>query len=136
MRSLHLFSIISVFAFLFKEIKSLYYPDECAKSCAKSSCQFVSNPSCAMQNPTFDQKTSVGAMKCKQCKQSTETKCLKQNLEKTFSIGGNNVTAVYCNDEYLVIWSLGQPHHETHLEYIPRPPGGSDLPYEQSNKMI
>lgn len=70
-------------------------------------------------------------MKCKQFTQSKETKCLKENLKKNFAIGGTNVTAVYSNDEYLVIWSLGVPHHETHLEYIPRPPGGTDLPYEQ-----
>lgn len=114
-------------------ITAKFYPQECEKSCAKSSCQMVSNPSCTLKPEILDQKTSIGAMKCKVCTQSKESKCLKENLKNTFGIGGNNVSAVYCNDEFLVVWSLGVPNHVTHLDYIPRPPGGSDLPYDQSN---
>ena len=112
--------------------KAKFYAQECATSCAKSGCQMVTNPTCNFPPPTFDQNTSIGAMKCKQCTQSKDGKCLKDNIKKNFAVGGTNVTAVYCNDEYLVVWSLGMPNHETHMEYIPRPPGGQDLPYDQS----
>jgi hypothetical protein len=72
-------------------------------------------------------------MKCKKCTQSNDKKCSKDSLNKNFISGGAGITAAYCNDEFLVIWSLGLPNHETHLDYIPRPPGGEDVPYDSSN---
>jgi len=36
-------------------------------------------------------------------------------------VGG--ITAAYCNDKYLVVWSDGIPNHEVFLEEIPKPPG-------------
>ena len=132
MKTNSLINKLLLFSIFLGVIKTSFYPQECEKSCAKSSCVAVTNAACALVSPTFEQKDSLGAMKCKKCTQSTESKCLKDNLKKNFAIGGTNVTAVYCNDEYMVVWSLGMPNHETHLEYIPRPPGGTDLPYEQS----
>lgn len=41
------------------------------------------------------------------------------------------VQAAFCNDEYLVIHSQGQPNHVTNLAGVPRPPGGGDGSYAQ-----
>lgn len=40
--------------------------------------------------------------------------------------------SVYCNDKWLIVGSIGSPNHPTGLNRIPKPPGGTDLPYAQS----
>ena len=40
--------------------------------------------------------------------------------------------SVYCNDKWLVVGSIGEPNHQTGLDRIPKPPGGTELPYSQS----
>ena len=42
------------------------------------------------------------------------------------------MTAVYCNDKWLVVSSVGVPNHLSDLQNIPQPPGGTDLPYAES----
>lgn len=41
------------------------------------------------------------------------------------------VQAAFCNDDFLVIHTLGQPNHATNLAGVPHPPGGGDKPYPQ-----
>lgn len=45
---------------------------------------------------------------------------------------GYGLSTVYCNDNWLVVSSIGTPTHFADLASIPQPPGGTDLPYAQS----
>lgn len=40
--------------------------------------------------------------------------------------------AVYCNDDYLVVYSSGEAVHKDGLKYIPRPPGESGVSYSSA----
>jgi len=77
-----------------------------------------------MPSTNFDVGAQVTAVPCKQCTQSSDSRCSSDFLASTFAIGSTHVKAAYCNDAFLVIWSDGLPQHSsTYLSDIPNPPG-------------
>jgi hypothetical protein len=75
----------------------------------------------------------IKTLKCRQCTQASPEKhsiCSTKALKETLILP-SEIQAAFCNDEYLVIHSQGRPNHPTYLEGVPRPPGGSDKPYDK-----
>jgi len=73
----------------------------------------------------------IKTLKCRQCTQASPSKhpiCSAEALKARLQIP-SAVQAAFCNDEFLVIHSQGEPNHATNLAGVPKPPGGGDKPY-------
>ena len=96
------------------------------QSCSPAACVPSTDSSCSFNQPPADHASKLAAMSCKQCSQSTDTKCsnLASLLKKN-----QGVAAAYCNAEFLIVWSSGKPSWDPatagdYLNGIPLPPGG------------
>merc|ERR1719506_3601673 len=103
--------------------------DNCDKlgSCSPSSfCSKVSNKACSFPEPSINIAKEIKQLGCRQCTQASASKhpiCSADALKSTL-VTPSGIQAAFCNDEYLVIHANGMPDHETHLDGVPRPPGG------------
>lgn len=92
-------------------------PDNCQLSTTVESCDM------GPERP-LDWADQVASMECKQCEQSTQSKCGNiASIVKTDA----GVKAAYCNDKYLVIWAEGTPRYDPTLDtlpVVPNPPKG------------
>jgi len=110
------------------------YPNNASKancdsvdSCSPTSfCQRVTNKACSAPEPSIDMAAEIKSLGCRQCTQAPSSKhpmCSAASLKKTL-VQPSAIQAAFCNDDFLVIWSLGRPNHATNLNGVPRPPGG------------
>jgi len=77
--------------------------------------------------------TEIKSLGCRQCTQASPSKhpmCSAEMLKKTLALP-SAIQAAFCNDDYLVIWTLGKPNHATNLAGVPRPPGGGSGSYDK-----
>jgi len=77
--------------------------------------------------------TEIKSLGCRQCTQASPSKhpmCSAETLKKTLALP-SAIQAAFCNDDYLVIWTLGKPNHATNLAGVPRPPGGGSGSYDK-----
>lgn len=75
----------------------------------------------------------IKTLKCRQCTQASPSKhpiCSSEALKGALQLP-SAIQAAFCNDDFLVIHSQGQPNHKTNLDGVPHPPGGGDKPYGQ-----
>jgi len=94
----------------------------------------VSNKACSFPDPEINMAKEIKSLTCRQCTQASPAKhpiCSAKALKASLALP-SAVQAAFCNDEFLVIHSHGQPNHATNLAGVPRPPGGGDGPYESS----
>ncbi|CAE7242175.1 unnamed protein product, partial [Symbiodinium natans] len=89
-------------------------------------CNMVSNSPCTFTDPGINYTDLIGSVSCKTCTQSSDARCSAAGIAQAFDTGApSSVKAVYCNDQFLVVWSSGQPPDDSTLAGVPRPPGGS-----------
>ncbi|CAK9094176.1 Hypothetical protein SCF082_LOCUS44275 [Durusdinium trenchii] len=98
---------------------------EALSNCSPSQCQSVSNSPCSFTDPNIDWPELIGSVSCKSCTQSSDARCSVSGMQEVFNTDATSaVKAMYCNDNYLVVWSAGKPPTDDTLASIPRPPGG------------
>lgn len=103
-------------------------------SCSPTFCEKVTNKACSFPDPGVNMAKEITSLGCRTCSQASPAKhpiCSSNALKSTF-VSPSAVQAAFCNDDYLVIHTQGQPNHATYLQGVPRPPGGGDGPYESS----
>jgi len=104
-------------------------------SCSPTSfCEKVSNKACTFPEPTIDMNAEIKSLGCRKCTQASTSEhpiCSSKSLKATI-VQPSAVQAAFCNDEFLVIHTIGQPNHATNLAGVPHPPGGGDGPYDSS----
>eukprot|EP01035_Chromulina_nebulosa_P017552 gene17552-23116_t len=66
------------------------------------------------------------------CHNADNPACDDPEVGETVDMINSGLTAVYCNDKYLVLYSNGAPNHKDGLSYVPQPPGGEDVVYSSS----
>jgi hypothetical protein len=105
-------------------------------TCGPSFCVRVPNASCCSADGLFPPPSgicppdapppvAVSSVPCRQCTASPDARCTSAGLRSTLALN-SGIKAAYCNDEFLVVHSDGQPGHPTtYLEAIQRPPGSS-----------
>jgi hypothetical protein len=101
---------------------------QCTTSCSPDFCEVVTNETCTVEQDEFDAPQLISEMECKVCDQHTSSKCDTETIESTFTT--SQFWAIYCNDEFMVAWSKGEPVITTgKLENVPRPPGEDGVDY-------
>lgn len=102
---------------------------DAAASCSPAACANVDNEPCTFTDPDIDWPLLLNSVSCRQCTVSSDARCTNESLTEVFGQGAagggeTSVRAAYCTDEFLVVWSAGQPQHVSSLDGVPRPPGG------------
>jgi len=96
------------------------------KRCAPYGCSAVNNTACTPSSIYSDATIAsmINTQSCNStCAPAGYTKCSKSSIASVFAkgISSGAIKAIYCNDKYMVIFSNGQPNHNTTLANVPKP---------------